>query len=151
MIQFSGRRGKYGCFSNFTSTYIVYDEAPYQNSEAAFQAQKCKYPEDKVGFYLLSGSASRQKGRVVPLRDDWEDVKYDIMVDVLRAKFTQNSVMRDVLLSTGTEEILENTTGWHDNIWGNCSCARCQGIPGSNLLGKALMQVRAELRQSSIK
>ena len=148
MIQFSSRRGKYGCFSNFANAYMMFDGAPYQNSEAAFQAQKCKFPEDKAGFYLLSASAAKQHGRVVPLREDWEEVKYDIMVDVLRAKFSQNSTMKEVLLSTGDEELLENTTGWHDNTWGSCSCSRCAGIPGKNLLGKALMQVRSELRAS---
>lgn len=63
------------------------------------------------------------------------------MVGVLICKFG-NPELRKILLSTGDEELVEDTTSWHDNIWGNCDCPRCRNIPGQNLLGKALMQVR---------
>jgi predicted NAD-dependent protein-ADP-ribosyltransferase YbiA (DUF1768 family) len=51
------------------------------------------------------------------------------------------------LLDTGDEELVEGTT-WHDNIWGNCSCPKCKNIPGQNRLGKLLMQIREEIKNS---
>ena len=65
------------------------------------------------------------------------------MVDVLIAKFSQNVQLLNWLMLTGEEQLLENTTGWHDNTWGDCSCPKCKNITGQNLLGKALMEVRA--------
>ena len=145
MIKFSKRDGKYGCFSNFYCCFLFYNKVPYQNSESAFQAQKC--PERAWEFMNLSPAQAKRLGRKVKLRSDWEEVKYDVMVDILRCKFTQNEHLEKVLLSTDDEEIVENTTAWHDNTWGNCECYRCRGIEGKNLLGKALMQVREELKQ----
>ena len=69
------------------------------------------------------------------------------MVAVCYAKFSQNEDIKQVLLSTGNTEIVENTTGWHDNIWGNCECEICKEKPGKNLLEKALMEVREQLRK----
>lgn len=57
-----------------------------------------------------------------------------------------NSNKRAILLSTEDEELVEDTTGWHDNIWGDCSCPKCQYIKGRNKLGKILMQVRDEIK-----
>ena len=71
------------------------------------------------------------------------------MVDVCYAKFTQNEDLKDILLSTGNEELCENTTGWHDNIWGNCECPKCKDIIGKNLLGKALMEVRDRIKEEA--
>ena len=85
-------------------------------------------------------------GRKVQLRHDWEEVKYRLMVDICYAKFTQNPELKEILLSTGDETLVENTTGWHDNIWGNCECPRCINKEGKNLLGKALMEVRELIR-----
>lgn len=33
-------------------------------------------------------------------------------------------------------------------VWGNCDCPRCSNKVGQNLLGKTLMKVREELRNS---
>jgi predicted NAD-dependent protein-ADP-ribosyltransferase YbiA (DUF1768 family) len=61
-------------------------------------------------------------------------------------KFSQHPELQNILLETGDTYIEENTTGWHDNIWGNCHCPKCQKIKGQNLLGKALMDVREVLQ-----
>jgi predicted NAD-dependent protein-ADP-ribosyltransferase YbiA (DUF1768 family) len=50
-----------------------------------------------------------------------------------------------MLLATGDEELIEGNT-WHDNTWGNCVCQKCQDIPGRNMLGMLLMELRTEIR-----
>ena len=145
-IKFSRTNGKYGCFSNFTICNVEFDGATYKNSEAAWQAQKTLDLNERRNFETMNPSEAKRFGRRVHLREDWEDIKYDLMVDVCMAKFTQNPELKEILISTGDEELIENTTGWHDNIWGNCDCERCKNKVGRNLLGKALMEVRSKLR-----
>ena len=145
MISFTKYDELYGCFSNYHMCNVTYDGVTYTNSEAAWQSRKAVSDEDKRKFDTLKPSSAKALGRKIKLRDDWEAVKYGYMVDVLYHKFTQNPSLGKILISTGNEYIEENTTGWHDNIWGNCNCDRCKNIKGQNLLGKALMEVRDKL------
>lgn len=146
-IKFSKTRGKFGCLSNFFPCKVEFDGLCYKNSEAAWQSLKTLDMEQRARFCNYSASESKRVGRRVSLRPDWEDIKYKLMIDVCLAKFTQNTELKEILLSTGDEELIENTTGWHDNIWGNCECPKCIGKTGQNLLGKALMEVREILRK----
>ena len=145
-IKFTKTNTRYGCFSNFYPCKVEYDGLVYGNSEAAWQAQKTLDMEQREKFCGYTASGSKKMGRKVSLRPDWEEIKYKLMVDVCYAKFSQNTELGRILLSTGNEEIIENTTGWHDNIWGNCECPKCINKTGQNLLGKALMEVRNALR-----
>ncbi len=65
------------------------------------------------------------------------------MVKVLQAKFTQHDRLKKLLKGTGDRKIIENTT--FDNVWG---CGKHGD--GQNLLGKALMEVRAQLKDGTI-
>lgn len=77
--------------------------------------------------------------RDLPLRSDWEEVKIDIMRNALMAKFTTHTKLRDALLATGNEELVENAPT--DYFWG---CGKLGG--GKNMLGKLLMETRHALR-----
>ena len=143
MIKFS--RNNYPSFSNFHIAPITFQGLTYSSSEAAFQSIKTINCEERLQFTQLSPSAAKKLGRKIKLRPDWEEIKYPLMVEVCYAKFSQNPALKHLLLNTGDEEIVENTTAWHDNIWGNCECPKCANIEGQNLLGKALMEVRERL------
>lgn len=137
-------RGNYEFLSNFAPSWIYYKERLYPTVEHAFQAQKCINKHEQLDFamngkYNTAGKAKRA-GRHVTMRGDWEEVKNDIMLDLLRIKFSQPS-FRDSLLATGDAYISEENN-WHDTYWGVCNGE------GKNMLGKLLMQVRDELRQS---
>lgn len=149
MISFKKGKEPFLCFNNNVRSNIEYNNEPFKCAEAAWQAQKCANPDERSCFFLLAAPAARRLGEVVNVRPDWEEVKYDIMVEVLTAKFEQNKEFREVLLSTEEEEIVFDTTGWHDNTWGMCSCAKCRIASSQNLLGKALVQVRTLLREKS--
>lgn len=147
-IEFGKVREEYGCFSNFYPCKIEYDGIVYKNSEAAWQAQKTLNSLKRAEFASLSGTQAKKGGRSITLREDWETVKYNLMVDILLTKFSQNEKIKHILLSTGNAMLVEDTTGWHDNTWGDCSCPKCKNIKGRNLLGKALMEVREELKEN---
>ena len=137
-------RGKYYFLSNFFEAPVTWDGITYQNNEAAFQSAKVL--SDRERFADLDPSSAKKLGRKVQLRSDWEYVKDEVMYEICKAKFSQNSGLKRRLLETDKEYLEEGTTGWHDNIWGNCNCEKCKNIPGENRLGKILMRVREELR-----
>ncbi|MES2463664.1 MAG: NADAR family protein, partial [Armatimonadota bacterium] len=76
-----------------------------------------------------------------PLRTDWNEVKEDVMRRALQAKFATHVSLRELLLSTGSEEIVENAPG--DAYWGIG-----RDGTGKNRLGFLLMELRGELRKA---
>ncbi len=132
---------EYGCFSNFSHYSFNLDGKKWMTSEHYFQAQKfcgTKY-EEKIRLLDNPMKAAKMgRNRALPLRKDWEEVKDDIMRKAVFAKFSQNKEIRDVLISTGKENIVEETI--NDYYWG---CGR-NGL-GKNMLGYILMEVREKL------
>lgn len=130
--------GYYSYLSNFFNVAVEFDGLCYDNSEAAFQAQKVRNKEDRKRFVGLNPSQAKALGRRVKLRGDWEDVKDRVMYEICYAKFTQNKELLEKLLETRGEYLEEGNT-WNDTYWGTCD-----GV-GKNKLGKILMYLRDEL------
>jgi ribA/ribD-fused uncharacterized protein len=85
---------------------------------------------------LTPGKAKRL-GRKVTLRANWELIKIDVMLDLVRQKF-QDPDLAWMLINTGDAELIEGNH-WGDKFWGVCNGE------GENHLGKILMQVRDEI------
>lgn len=130
--------GKYHFLSNFYMADVEYGGLVYSNNEAAFQAAKTLNLSERKRFVSLAPNIAKRMGRGVDLRKDWEEVKYNVMLDVVRNKFLQNSDLADKLVATGSEELVEGNT-WGDRTWG-----KVNGV-GKNWLGEILMKVREEL------
>ena len=140
-------RGKYDFLSNFYGAIVFYDGLWYRNSEAAFQSAKTLDTETRKRFAEVSPIQAKKMGRTVKLRPDWEQVKDGIMLEILRSKFAPGTRCAERLLSTGRLRLIEGNT-WHDNYWGVCQCAKCNGEKGLNRLGELLEKVRDKLRQA---
>jgi len=143
-IYFYGLRDKYGCFSNFSPHGFELDGFYWPTSEHYFQAQK--FPGtphlDQIRQVKTPRDAAKMgRDRKRPLRPDWNQVKDEIMRQGVLKKFETHSDIREVLLSTGDELIVENSPV--DYYWG-CGADGS----GKNMLGLILMEVRASLRQS---
>lgn len=137
--------GEYNFLSNFYPSQITIDSVTYPTVEHAFQAAKTRSFLERIRISKLdTPGKAKSAGRKVELRSDWEKIKDQVMYDCLKEKFKIEE-LKDKLLATGNEELIEGTT-WHDNYWGNCSCEKCKNIEGKNMLGKILMRVREELR-----
>lgn len=137
-IYFYKINDEYGCFSNFAHYGFELDGKWWMTSEHYFQAQKFCGTEYEEIIRLLDNPmkvAEMGRNRELPLRGDWEQVKDDIMRKAVLAKFTQNKEIKNVLLSTGKETIVENTS--NDYYWG---CGKDGS--GKNMLGIILMEVR---------
>ena len=91
-------------------------------------------------FTNVSPRKSKRLGHKVKLREDWNEVKDNIMYEVCKAKFEQNEDIRKLLLETGDATLIEGNT-WNDQYWGVCRGK------GRNQLGKTLMRIRDELRE----
>lgn len=136
-------RERFDFLSNFYEAPIEYDGLCFGNAEAAFQAQKCVDREGRMEFQNMRPSEAKRAGRKVTLRPDWEQVKVHLMEEIVRAKFTQNSDLAQMLLATGDRLIQEGNT-WHDIFWG----VDQKSGQGENHLGKILMKIREELRHT---
>jgi N-glycosidase YbiA len=145
VINFYSTKDEYGCFSNFSRHPIELGGRTWPTSEHYFQAQKFAGTghEETVRQAPSAMIAARMgRSRQHPLRRDWDSVKDQIMLEAVRAKFTQHAELRAVLLGTGNASIVEHTT--NDSYWGDGGDGS-----GRNRLGQILMQVRDELRAGS--
>ena len=132
----------YGCFSNFSAHGFDLDGCWWPTCEHYFQAQKFAGTRhaDRVrraATPLRAAELGRCRSR--PLRRDWERVKDDVMRRAVAAKFAAHDDIRTVLLDTGDEEIVEDTST--DHYWG-----RGRSGTGKNMLGRILMRTRTRLR-----
>lgn len=133
--------GAYYFLSNFYERGFLFDGLYYQNAEAAFQAQKDPARRDE--FLFLRPFDAKSLGRRVRLRPDWEEVKIDVMREVLRAKFDQLPDLKEKLLATGNRILVEgNNHG--DTTWGQVNGK------GSNYLGRLLMGLRTAYRKGGL-
>ena len=125
--------GPYRSLSNFEDHGRV---------EWRFQASKTLDEEERAWVLsAISAGEAKRRGRKVTLRPDWEEVKEDVMIALLREKFADPD-LAETLLATYPAELVEGNR-WGDRYWGVC-----RGV-GENRLGVLLMQVRDELRRSS--
>ena len=141
-IRFYSTKDAYGCFSNFSAHPFEIDGKRWPTSEHYFQAQKfagSDYEETIRNAASPMIAARLGRSRKHPLRSDWESAKDDIMRRAVMAKFSAHTDIRDILLGTNDDEIVETTS--KDYYWG---CGT-DGT-GRNMLGKILMEVREALK-----
>lgn len=135
--------GEYAFLSNYSASPFK-DECGdfFPTVEHYFQAQKATnmFDFEEIRMAKTPGLA-KKLGRQIELAPDWESVKEQVMLDGLRYKFAIPE-LRDKLLATG-DQYLEEGNYWGDTYWGVCN-----GV-GKNRLGKLLMQVREEIRESN--
>lgn len=129
--------------SNFSSFSLFWSGHRFDTSEHLYHWLKFsgrpdiqdairKAPSAHEAFKL----AERHKA---DRRHDWDDVKVELMRDILWAKVSQHEYVRRKLLATGDRELVENS--WRDDFWG-----WGPNRDGQNMLGKLWMEIRAELR-----
>jgi ribA/ribD-fused uncharacterized protein len=140
-VLFFGAKKYDGEFSNFHTAEFDLDGETWPSVEHYFMAQKNLEDEGyhKAIRKAKTPAAAKKLGRKVELRDGWDDIKYDIMFNAVRAKFEQNPGLRSKLLATGDRDIHENC---RDPWWGGGP-----NFPeGRDWLGQILADVRDLLR-----
>lgn len=153
-VFFWKRNERYGCFSNWYGCSFTVDGIEYQSTEQYMMAEKARLfndPETEERIMkTTSPSKIKKLGKEVKGFDSkiWDERKFEIVCKGNLEKFRQNPDLLSRLLETGDSIIVEAS---RDTIWGIGHTAKeAKTIPperwGENLLGKALMWVREQLR-----
>lgn len=125
---------------------VLLDGVLYPSVEHAYQAAKLR-PEKRLKHIDRSAApgqvkrASRTNDFKVDVRDDWDEIKLEVMKDLVRQKFVPGSDLAEKLLATGDQPIVEGNN-WGDSFWG----VSLKTGEGQNHLGKILMERRSDLR-----
>lgn len=139
--------GTFRFLSNFWPAEVTFEEIAYPSVEHAYVAAKTldlKLREE-IRDIPKAGKV-KALGRKITIRSDWSDeLRLTIIEPLVRQKFSNNPELKEMLLLTGDEEIVESNY-WHDNFFGSCTCEKCNNV-GKNNLGKILMKVRSELKE----
>lgn len=144
----------WGGFSNFSHHKVMlYDRfgrgmVSYRTGEHAFQARKMTTAEahDEVAAQETAFAAKKAGGPrgVGVMRDGWGDDYGDlcfyVMFEVVVAKACQNEDIYDLLMATGQQPIYEDSP--IDDIWG---WRYHNDFRGKNLLGRCWEQARSLL------
>jgi ribA/ribD-fused uncharacterized protein len=136
----------YGAFSNFAKYSFQADGKYWPTSEHYFQAQKFSgtlHEEAVRQASTARRAAEMGRDSGLPLRNDWQAVRLDVMRTALRHKFSNHPALVELLLATGDEEIIERTTD--DYYWGCGSDSS-----GMNMLGRLLMELREAYRPGRV-
>lgn len=149
-----GSIGK-SCLSQWFEASFEVEGLTYLTAEHFMMAEKARLfgdLETRTSILTARTPAEAKKlGRGVKGFDDaaWDQARFDIVVRANEAKFSKNQALRDYLLTTGDRVLVEASPV--DRIWGIGLAANDERALeprawcGLNLLGFALMEVRARL------
>lgn len=143
------------CLSQWYSCWFEVEGVQYHTTEQYMMAAKARLFGDEESLREIMGATTpadyKKLGRKVRgfVAEVWNARKYEIVVEGNLAKFSQNSALKDFLLSTAGAILAEASP--YDTIWGiglDREQAERGGVEqwrGENLLGCALMDVRDRL------
>ncbi|WP_444930666.1 NADAR family protein [Microbulbifer sp. SSSA002] len=146
-----------GCFSQWYDSPYECSGHRFMTAEHHMMYQKAiLFSDNEAATKLLSASnpgEAKAIGRQVRGFDQakWDQFKVEIVVSANLAKFGSNPELKEFLLSTGEQVLVEASPV--DRIWGiglaedNPACKNPNLWKGENLLGFALMEVRDQLAQ----
>lgn len=142
-------RGKHAFLSNFYESPIhvtnigITPKFVAPTAEHLFQAMKSRDPNEQYHVLISpSPGVAKRIGRTIKLRDDWDDIKLNVMRMIIHAKFEQNPHLAKMLIATGDAHISEGNY-WNDTFWG----VDLKTGKGENHLGLILMSERTTLQE----
>jgi ribA/ribD-fused uncharacterized protein len=127
----------YGFLSNFYEVSFWIDGKQYKSIEHAYQSHKTDDPTlREIIRNAKTSSEAKKLGQCIIVRQDWNDIKLQLMREFLRKKF-DNPFLEPLLLRTGEALLINKNRS--DKFWG------VVGNVGENWLGRMLMDIRVEL------
>jgi len=163
-IFFWKENNKFGFLNSFyTSHFVDENNIKYNCTEQYFMANKClKFDKSNRALYMNIMKTTipytiKKYGKQVNNFDKsiWDKEKYELIKKGIRFKFSQNIKLRKKLIQTGNKNIYEATQ--YDKLWGRGMTMQeakeieDANFPGENLLGKALMEIREEIKNTQYK
>jgi ribA/ribD-fused uncharacterized protein len=137
---------EYHFLSNFHEAPVEYDSRIWPSVEHAYQAAKTKDRVQQMAILQAETPGEAKKlGRKCTVRPDWNEIKFQVMLDIVRQKF-KDPDLKEALLCTGSAHLQEGND-WNDTYWG----VDLKTGKGHNNLGKILMRVRLEIQDDDAK
>ncbi len=137
-IRFYRPNHLHGYLSNFYPAPFTKDHLLYPTSEHYFQAIKF-HPHPHAATVRNASSPGQAfklgRDRKHPIREDWPEVKEEVMYEALRLKFKTHPDLGAQLLGTADARLVEHTP--RDSYWGDGGTGK-----GKNRLGVLLMKLR---------
>ena len=151
-IVFRKTREAFGGLSNMCAGFVIeVGDYSFLTSEALYQA--FRFNDDEIQRVIMnekSPMAAKMKSKKYRsnTRDDWDEVRVDIMEWCLLIKLKCNwESVAALLLSTGDSDIVEESH--KDSFWGAVS-DETGVLVGANVLGKLLMNIREEINEGKL-
>ncbi len=137
---------EYFCLDNFSAYSIDYRGKIYPTSEHAYQSMKFASTSPEIAEKIRCARSPHGAKQIADNNRDlidpnWNNIKLEIMEEILRAKLSQFEYIQEKLLSTLDYPICEDSPV--DSFWGIGS-----NRDGHNHLGKIWEKLRKELRNS---
>ena len=145
------------CFSQWWVAPFSVDDTTYPTAEHYMMASKARLFGDEGALQRIllarHPKQAKQEGRQVAGFDEaaWVKHRFDLVVTGNHAKFSQHPELAQFLLQTGERVLAEASPA--DRLWGIGLAADDERAAdpvrweGLNLLGFALMEARAKLRE----
>lgn len=136
---------EYYVFDNFSSFQVKFRGKLYPTSEHAYQASIFLETDPNLSEKIRNMCSAHDAMKMAQENEakypiDWDKKKLLIMKEILQCKVTQHKYVLKKLIQSGNRKIIEDS--WRDNYWGWGKNQR-----GKNMLGKAWMEVRKELKE----
>ncbi|KZT70320.1 hypothetical protein DAEQUDRAFT_725603 [Daedalea quercina L-15889] len=123
---------------------VHYNGRPYPTAFHLHEALKFMDTQPDVAEHIRTCRTVEEARNVSvenedAVRDDWEDIIFNMMDEVIYQKLLQHEHLRSLLLNTGMADIVFSDS---DGFWGVGPLGR-----GANELGRSLVRVRDRFRQ----
>ncbi len=120
---------------------LKYQGMVFLTAENFYQAMKTTDILERQKIAQMNPYEAKRYARSILLREDWDEIKLNVMEYVLRHKFSAGTAWHEKLMSFESGIVFVERNNWHDNYWGSCVCERC-GNNGLNHLGKILTKIK---------
>ena len=132
------------CLDNFSSFKVLYKGYLYSSIEEAYQTSKFVDTAPDIAEKIKQSFSAHEAQKIAFANRDkqnpnWDEIKPQIMEELLRLKLEQNPYVKKKLLETLDYQIVEDSP--KDSYWG-----WGENRDGKNMLGSLWMKLRAELR-----
>jgi len=150
-----------GEFGNFHKCNLIYKNFLWSSSEQAYQAEKAAFFNDYGTLFKIMMSTTPKEAKEIGQtvsgfdKELWNKASFDIMYDIVLAKFSQNNKLKEMLIS---DELLDKhfvEGSPVDGIWGVRVAWNDPRVDdesnwnGENRLGKVLDKVRETLLEKN--
>ncbi|WP_461534983.1 NADAR family protein [Spongorhabdus nitratireducens] len=156
----NGQAVSKSCFSQWYPASFEEQGRTFETAEHYMMHHKALLFNDESAaaeaLVATTPAAAKAAGRKVRgfIDERWEAHRFEIVVQANLNKFSQNAELRDFLLATGDDILVEASPV--DRIWGigldqhDEACRQPELWRGLNLLGFALMEVRDRIKAGEV-